>query len=137
MQSGVFSFSKAIDTFCPIGPWIVTKDEMPDPQALAMELRVNGEVRQTRQHRADAHLHPAPGRVPLGAGLLAPATSSPPARSRASPRSSRTRSTSTCSPGDGIEAEIEGVGVLRNHVVPWGDAHGTPPYSTDLYSSTG
>ena len=40
-------------------------------------------------------------------------------------------------PGDSIEAEIEGVGVLRNHVVPWAAAHSTPPYSTDLYSSTG
>ena len=39
-------------------------------------------------------------------------------------------------PGDTIEAEIEGVGVLRNHVVPWAAAHSTPPYSTDLYSST-
>ena len=47
MQSGVFSFSKAIDTFCPIGPWIVTRDEIPDAQALAMELRVNGQVRQS------------------------------------------------------------------------------------------
>jgi 2-keto-4-pentenoate hydratase/2-oxohepta-3-ene-1,7-dioic acid hydratase in catechol pathway len=46
MQSGVFSFSKAIDTFCPIGPAIVTKDEIPDPHNLAMELRVNGDVRQ-------------------------------------------------------------------------------------------
>src|ERR1700749_3700672 len=46
MQSGVFSFSKAIDTFCPVGPWIVTADEIPDPHSLAMELRVNGEVRQ-------------------------------------------------------------------------------------------
>src|SRR4051795_10111029 len=47
MQSGVFSFSKGIDTFCPIGPWIVTADEIPDPHKLAMELRVNGDVRQT------------------------------------------------------------------------------------------
>src|ERR1700712_2185979 len=31
MESGVFSFSKAIDTFCPIGPWIVTADEIADP----------------------------------------------------------------------------------------------------------
>ncbi len=46
MKSGVFSFSKAIDTFCPIGPWIVTKDEIPDPHDLAMELRVNGDIRQ-------------------------------------------------------------------------------------------
>src|ERR1700710_2321975 len=47
MQSGGFSFSKGIDTFCPIGPWIVTKDDIPDPQSLAMELRVNGEKRQS------------------------------------------------------------------------------------------
>ena len=39
-------FCKAIDTFCPLGPWIVTPDEIPDPHDLAMELRVNGEVRQ-------------------------------------------------------------------------------------------
>src|SRR6478735_2070132 len=46
MRSGVFSFCKAIDTFCPLGPWIVTPDEIPDPHNLAMELRVNDEVRQ-------------------------------------------------------------------------------------------
>src|SRR5918912_4301549 len=46
MRSGVFSFSKAIDTFCPLGPWIVTPDEIPDPHDLRMELRVNGERRQ-------------------------------------------------------------------------------------------
>ena len=45
MQSGVFSFCKAIDTFCPLGPWIVTPDEVPDPHDLKMELRVNGESR--------------------------------------------------------------------------------------------
>ena len=28
MRSGVFSFCKAIDTFCPLGPWIVTPDEI-------------------------------------------------------------------------------------------------------------
>src|SRR6202023_1251904 len=46
MRSGVFSFCKAIDSFCPLGPWIVTPDEIPDPHDLAMELRVNGEPRQ-------------------------------------------------------------------------------------------
>src|ERR1700716_2130621 len=47
MRSGVFSFCKAIDTFCPLGPWIVTADDVPDPHDLAMTLRVNGETRQT------------------------------------------------------------------------------------------
>ena len=46
MKSGVFSLSKGIDTFCPIGPWIVTPDEVGDAHDLAMELRVNGEARQ-------------------------------------------------------------------------------------------
>ena len=46
MRSGVFSFCKAIDTFCPLGPWIVTPEETADPHDLAMQLRVNGEVRQ-------------------------------------------------------------------------------------------
>src|ERR1039458_2466963 len=46
MRSGVFSFCKAIDSFCPLGPWIVTPDEVGDPHDLKMCLRVNGEVRQ-------------------------------------------------------------------------------------------
>ena len=37
---------KSCDTFKPLGPWLVTRDAVPDPQALDMELRVNGEVRQ-------------------------------------------------------------------------------------------
>src|SRR5436305_4465123 len=44
MRSGVFSFCKAIDTFCPLGPWIATPDEVPNPHDLVMELRVYGEV---------------------------------------------------------------------------------------------
>ena len=46
MKSGAARLSKGIDTFCPLGPWIVTADEIPDPQKLAMELRVNGEPRK-------------------------------------------------------------------------------------------
>jgi 2-keto-4-pentenoate hydratase/2-oxohepta-3-ene-1,7-dioic acid hydratase in catechol pathway len=37
---------KSFDTFCPIGPVIVTPDEIPDPQALALSTRVNGELMQ-------------------------------------------------------------------------------------------
>ena len=47
MRSGVFSFCKAIDTFCPLGPWIVTPDEVGDPHDLDMKLRVNGDVLRT------------------------------------------------------------------------------------------
>ena len=38
---------KSAKTFCPTGPWLVTPDEIPDPQSLAMQLTVNGEIRQT------------------------------------------------------------------------------------------
>ena len=38
---------KSYDTFCPIGPWIVTADEVPDPQNLQMQLWINGETRQS------------------------------------------------------------------------------------------
>jgi 2-keto-4-pentenoate hydratase/2-oxohepta-3-ene-1,7-dioic acid hydratase in catechol pathway len=38
---------KSARTFCPVGPWLVTPDEVPDPQALEMRLSVNGEVMQT------------------------------------------------------------------------------------------
>jgi len=43
---------KSCDTFGPIGPWLVTPDEIPDPQAIDLELKLNGEQRQ-RGNTAD------------------------------------------------------------------------------------
>jgi 2-keto-4-pentenoate hydratase/2-oxohepta-3-ene-1,7-dioic acid hydratase in catechol pathway len=37
---------KSLDTFCPLGPWLVTRDEIPDPQALAVRTMLNGQVVQ-------------------------------------------------------------------------------------------
>jgi 2-keto-4-pentenoate hydratase/2-oxohepta-3-ene-1,7-dioic acid hydratase in catechol pathway len=37
---------KSLDTFCPLGPWLVTRDEIPDPQNLAVRTTLNGEVVQ-------------------------------------------------------------------------------------------
>ena len=74
MESGVFSFSKAIDTFCPIGPWIVTADEIDDPHALAMELRVNGEVRQSGNTSRPAAHASAPRRATTRRRGTPPAT---------------------------------------------------------------
>ncbi len=46
-RSGINSFlGKSFDTFAAFGPWIVTKDEIPDPQALRVTVDVNGERRQ-------------------------------------------------------------------------------------------
>src|SRR5258708_440551 len=44
---GQWTRAKGLDTFCPLGPWIVTADEIPDPQALAIRCEVNGEPRQS------------------------------------------------------------------------------------------
>jgi 2-keto-4-pentenoate hydratase/2-oxohepta-3-ene-1,7-dioic acid hydratase in catechol pathway len=46
VQDGQWVRAKSLDTFCPMGPWIVTADEIPDPSALAIRCTVNGEVRQ-------------------------------------------------------------------------------------------
>lgn len=45
-RGGQWIKGKAARNFNPLGPWLVTADEVPDPQALALDLSVNGEVRQ-------------------------------------------------------------------------------------------
>jgi len=45
-RGGTWDKGKGCDTFGPIGPWLVTRDEVPDPRALELWLDVNGERRQ-------------------------------------------------------------------------------------------
>jgi 2-keto-4-pentenoate hydratase/2-oxohepta-3-ene-1,7-dioic acid hydratase in catechol pathway len=125
MESGVFSFCKAIDTFCPLGPWIVTPDEVPDPHDLAMELRVNGEVRQTSHSGRMSVTIPEilSHYSPLGysAGdVVSTGTVSGVAGF------SEDAASLYLKPGDVMEAEIERIGVLRNPVIGWEEAHGEP-----------
>jgi 2-keto-4-pentenoate hydratase/2-oxohepta-3-ene-1,7-dioic acid hydratase in catechol pathway len=128
MESGVFSFSKAIDTFCPIGPYIVTADEIGDPHDLDMELRVNGDIRQksntSRMSVSIPQLVAYHSPQIYSAGdIITTGTIAGVAASAADPFANYLR------PGDVVEAEIEGLGVLRNRVVSWWDAYGTaePP----------
>ncbi len=124
MKSGVFSFCKGIDTFCPLGPHIVTADEIPNPHRLAMELRVNGKVRQ-QSHSSKmsvtvpeiiAHYSP----MGYSAGdVLSTGTVSGVAAFSGDPKSLYLK------PGDVVECEIEKIGVLRNPVVSWKDVHGS------------
>ena len=126
MRSGVFSFCKGIDTFCPLGPWIVTPDEIGDPHDLQMTLRVNGESRQ------ESHSGNMSVTIPeilshysaLGysAGdVLSTGTVSGVAGF------SEDAASLYLQPGDVMEAEIERIGVLRNPVIGWQEAHGEPP----------
>lgn len=45
-RNGQWGKGKSFDGFGPIGPWLVTRDELTDPQTIALELAVNGEVKQ-------------------------------------------------------------------------------------------
>lgn len=45
-RGGTWDKGKSCETFNPLGPWLVTADEVPDPQRLPLRLRVNGELRQ-------------------------------------------------------------------------------------------
>ena len=45
-RSGQWVKGKSFDTFGPLGPWLVTADEIPDPQTVPLSLKVNGAVRQ-------------------------------------------------------------------------------------------
>lgn len=126
MKSGVFSFCKGIDTFCPLGPWIVTADEIPNPNNLAMELRVNGEPRQ-RSHSSKMWVS-IPEIVanysPMGysAGdVLSTGTVSGVAAFSGDPKAWYLK------PGDVMECEIERIGVLRNPVISWKEAYGSDP----------
>ena len=62
-HSPTFTMGKSFDTHGPIGPWIVTADEIPDPQALGLRCLVNGEVRQ-QSTTADMRPRPPPSTAP-------------------------------------------------------------------------
>jgi 2-keto-4-pentenoate hydratase/2-oxohepta-3-ene-1,7-dioic acid hydratase in catechol pathway len=125
MRSGVFSFCKAIDTFCPLGPWIVTPDEIPDPHDLKMMLRVNGTERQashsSRMSVTIPEILSHYSALAYSAGdVLSTGTVSGVAGFSQDAASLYLR------PGDVIECEIERIGVLRNRVVSWQEGHGAP-----------
>jgi 2-keto-4-pentenoate hydratase/2-oxohepta-3-ene-1,7-dioic acid hydratase in catechol pathway len=127
MRSGVFSFCKAIDTFCPLGPWFVTPDELGDPHDLAMELRVNGEARQESHSSRMSVTIPEILSNFSGLGYSAgDVLSTGTVSGVAGFKSPEERARLYLRPGDVIEAEIEGIGVLRNPVISWQEGHGEP-----------
>ncbi len=114
-HGGQWCFAKGQDTFAPMGPWIVTADEIPDPHNLNISLKLNGVYKQNsntrymifKTHDLIAHLTSGitlePGDViatgtPEGVGI----SYNPPQFMKA---------------GDQIEIEIEKIGFLRNPVV--------------------
>ena len=113
---GVF-YGKNLDTACPLGPYIVTLDEFHDPNALDVCLRVNGVVRQHDNTRnmifsCAEILAYWSSRITLEPGdvITTGTTGGVAGFGKRFPER-------LLKPGDIVEAEIEGIGVLRNRVV--------------------
>jgi len=105
---------KSLDGSCPMGPWIVTADEIADPHALGLRLRVNGVVKQESNTRLLIYNLPVVIET-LSAGLtlevgdiIATGTPAGVGFARNPPEFLK--------PGDLVEAEVDGVGLLRNPV---------------------
>ena len=103
------------DTFCPLGPTVVTTNEIPDPQSLALYTRVNGELVQRSNTRemifGVAELVAFCSQsFTLEAGDLLLTGTPWGCGEFMTPRRS-------LSAGDVLETEIEGIGTLRNDVV--------------------
>lgn len=113
-HGGQWFKGKNFDTHLPLGPWIVTTDEIPDPQSLRLATRVNG---ATKQDSSTKHMVFTVARIiaELSAGMtLRPGdviiTGTPEGvgMGRKPPEWLR--------PGDVMELEIEKIGVLRNRI---------------------
>lgn len=113
-RSGQWFFSKGQDSFAPLGPAVVTADDVPNPMELDVELRVNGVTKQKSNTRhmlfpiarliADitSGVTLEPGDIiatgspsGVGAGMVPP---------------------EFLTPGDTVEATVEGIGILTNPV---------------------
>ena len=117
MESQIgLTLSKNFPSFAPLGPWLVTADEIGDPQALAIALTVNGEE---RQHSTTADMiFPVAQIVSYYSQLgLAPGdmftTGTPAGVAVAMPEPSRYY----LKPGDVVRATIERIGTLENVVI--------------------
>jgi 2-keto-4-pentenoate hydratase/2-oxohepta-3-ene-1,7-dioic acid hydratase in catechol pathway len=114
-KSPTWTLGKSFDTHGPIGPWLVTSDEIADPYNLRMQLFVNGEKRQDNLtglmvyniHQQIAHLTSILTLYP--GDLIATGTPMGVAAGMETPKYLKI--------GDIVKAEIEGLGYIENKVV--------------------
>jgi 2-keto-4-pentenoate hydratase/2-oxohepta-3-ene-1,7-dioic acid hydratase in catechol pathway len=100
--------SKSLDTFGPLGPWVVTPDELGNPHHLNLTCRVNGEIRQqsntqNMMFRIPELIEYITRMITLEPGDIV-VTGTP-------------EGISAMYPGDVVECEIENIGVLSNPIV--------------------
>ncbi len=106
---------KSLDGTCPFGPWIITADEVPHPDNLHIQCRVNGVVKQDSNTSMLINdipaiiYHLSNGLTLEPADLISTGTPAGVGNARTPPEYLK--------PGDVVEVEVEGVGLLRNPVV--------------------
>ena len=114
LDGGQWYRGKSLDTFCPLGPWIVTTDELSDARGLRLALRVNGVTKQDAS--TDDLIFAIPeiiasasvGRTLYPGDVILTGTPGGVGFTRKPPEFLRG--------GDLVEAEIERIGMLRNRV---------------------
>ena len=114
-QHGQWFKGKSLDTFCPMGPWIVHKSALKDPQQVRLVCRVNGEVMQDGNTRDMIFDIPtiieslSQGLTLEPGDIISTGTPSGVGFARVPPRFLK--------PGDKVEGEVEGIGVLEVAIV--------------------
>jgi 2-keto-4-pentenoate hydratase/2-oxohepta-3-ene-1,7-dioic acid hydratase in catechol pathway len=125
--------SKVFDSSAPMGPWIVTADEIKDPQNLRLRTRINGELRQSAStsnmifscaeliHFFSTNLTLKPGMVIITGTPGGTAWSTDPSLGGkwvgGDGSETLIPASGYCKPGDEIECEMENIGILKNTVV--------------------
>ena len=114
-HGGQFFKGKSLDGSCPMGPWIVTRGEVPDPHRLRLRCRVNGVVKQDASTADFIFDIPSLiewlslGMTLLPGDILATGTPSGVGYARTPPEYLHA--------GDVVECEIDGIGAIRNRIV--------------------
>lgn len=120
-----FYKGKSLDGSAPLGPWIVTADELPDPHGLGLRLRVNGITRQ------DSHTGDMIYKIPELIAVLSRGVTLEPGDIIATGTPSGVglgmQPPQYLVPGDVVEAEIDGIGLLRSIVRAAADVPASEP----------
>ena len=109
-----FFKGKSLDGACPMGPWIITADELGDPHNLKISSRVNGVVKQSSNTNQmifnvpSTIMHLSDGMTLVPGDIIATGTPSGVGFARTPPEFLK--------PGDVVECEVEGVGLIKNTV---------------------
>jgi len=108
------TFAKSMDGFCPMGPWLVTADEVADPQALELRCAVNG---QEMQHASTAQMiFPVARLIEYITGFVTLLPGDVIATGTPSGVGAFRKPPVWLKPGDRLRLEVSGIGVLEHTI---------------------